>query len=795
MRLVRVQAAMFLVLVLGVASAAVATAPHRCRPAAPCGTALQAAVLARVDAACPCDAAASGPGYRRCWKQALAGERDRLGDELSPACRRALGRSLATSLCGRPGKVLCRTTSRRGRTACRVVGAGRCPERTGRQRVCVGFTRCTQVCSADATCAATPPTTVPVTSTTTSTTSTLPGTPVAVAGPDQEVLRGAVVTLDGTASTDPDGQALAFTWLQRDGPDVTGGTGSLHGSVPDFAAPSQVSTVAFDLIVRDGANDSAPARVRVWVMEDPARALFVDGDAGDDVTGDGSRAAPFATLVHALSAVDRSAPEDVYVRSRTANAAYDHAGVALAVPDGTSLYGGFGSGWARDVDADRTHVVGGPEALTFEGITGEAFISGFAITAVASPNETVRSSVIALAVRASPLGSLFVWSNALVASDALPQDLPATGAGAIGISAVGLGGLDLRANTITAGAGGAGGDGAHGGTGATGVGAGTVAAGVSTGGAGGSGNSNAGTPGAKGGNGASALFDDGMKGGDTPTGTGGAGGSWPSTAGGSVAPRAPGLYLIDPVVHGTQGSGGGGEGVFASGTLHGEQGTNGGTGADGHGGPGGGGGFANAGVAGGGGGGGGQGGGGGSGGHGAGGGGPSIGVLLRDIATPVVMLDNVIGSGTGGEGGRGGNAGPGGPGGPGRAGAAGATGLGGLLGGSGGGGRSGSWGTWGGVGGGGGGGPSYALHLGPAVGFGALTGNVLGSGTGGRAGGAGTRTILGQVQKEPGSNGTGGGSSACWDGDVPPEQRFACDLAPLANVLVSGEGGPPPAPE
>ena len=44
--------------------------------------------------------------------------------------------------------------------------------------------------------------------------------PVADVGPNQEALEGVTVTLDGTNSTDPDGEVVSYSWEQTDGPTV-----------------------------------------------------------------------------------------------------------------------------------------------------------------------------------------------------------------------------------------------------------------------------------------------------------------------------------------------------------------------------------------------------------------------------------------------------------------------------------------------------------------------------------------------------------------------------------------------
>jgi len=80
--------------------------------------------------------------------------------------------------------------------------------------------------------------------------------PVADAGPDQTVFKTSAVTLDGTASYDPEGGMPMFQWTQSGGPSVT-----LVGettATPTFTA-SQSGVYAFLLTVSDGfssANDS-----------------------------------------------------------------------------------------------------------------------------------------------------------------------------------------------------------------------------------------------------------------------------------------------------------------------------------------------------------------------------------------------------------------------------------------------------------------------------------------------------------------------------------------------------------
>jgi hypothetical protein len=87
--------------------------------------------------------------------------------------------------------------------------------------------------------------------------------PTASAGPDQTVASGASVSLDGTGSSDPDGDTLSYAWTQSAEPSVT-----LNGSgtaTPSFTAPTGPATLSFNLQVCDthSACDSDSVTVNV----------------------------------------------------------------------------------------------------------------------------------------------------------------------------------------------------------------------------------------------------------------------------------------------------------------------------------------------------------------------------------------------------------------------------------------------------------------------------------------------------------------------------------------------------
>jgi len=130
--------------------------------------------------------------------------------------------------------------------------------------------------------------------------------PVANAGPDQRVARGATVQLDGSGSLDADGTPLSFAWTMLSRP-----AGSTAALLPgnSVASPTFTADVVGDyviqLIVNDGLLDSAPdtvvvtaalaADLRFVLTSSPSPALGSTADVGFYLYNDGPAAATGVT--------------------------------------------------------------------------------------------------------------------------------------------------------------------------------------------------------------------------------------------------------------------------------------------------------------------------------------------------------------------------------------------------------------------------------------------------------------------------------------------------------------------
>ena len=126
--------------------------------------------------------------------------------------------------------------------------------------------------------------------------------PLADAGPDQSRHIGEMIPLDGSASSDPDGDALSYRWSLSTPAGSASALSDTTRVSPDFTA-DVAGTYTATLIVSDGTTDSAPDSATVVVTEpqtntrpvahagpdrqaETAVTVILDGRTSADADGD-----------------------------------------------------------------------------------------------------------------------------------------------------------------------------------------------------------------------------------------------------------------------------------------------------------------------------------------------------------------------------------------------------------------------------------------------------------------------------------------------------------------------------
>lgn len=108
--------------------------------------------------------------------------------------------------------------------------------------------------------------------------------PIADAGNDQTVATDETVTLDGSGSSDPDGDTLSYQWMQTAGTDVE--LDDDEAAVTSFTAPDVEDTLVFELTVDDGQTGTSTDSVTITVAEalpEIEPVLFVANYNGDSI--------------------------------------------------------------------------------------------------------------------------------------------------------------------------------------------------------------------------------------------------------------------------------------------------------------------------------------------------------------------------------------------------------------------------------------------------------------------------------------------------------------------------------